>query len=266
MFVESFLDYFNKEDAVFLLNEIHSKFISKDHRSFNYPLKDRTCSSSMARLFNREVVKTLFFILLLPYILFTGRTIVLLGTSNFQSFFFSFLRYIPLIKIRIVFHSQLESLVKEKNERRRFGNLFINAINRMENSKNIKVLVLGKHIKSKLQLLGYTNVCSIPHPIPRSSFCSENKLPTDIPKKTHNIAMVGLIRDDSKNCNSVYDLEHSESTKVHVIGRAKNDFKIDYSTSISFQLWDRIYTELEFSRAIENIHSFIYFLGKKITN
>ncbi|EOA6616079.1 hypothetical protein ACH7WL_004245 [Vibrio vulnificus] len=262
MFVESFIDYFEDiNDVTYLLNETHSKYVKSEHKVFKFFFKDELCKSSIARLFNREVMKSFRLFTLLPYILFSRRKLVVLGTSNIQTYLVSLLKYLPFFTASIVLHSHPESLVKPPKERRKLGGVFIRAFGKIHNSKKFNILVLGAHIKENLAKLGYDGIFSIPHPVPKSSLVEFicDKYTTN---STHHIAMVGLIRNDTKNCNEIYNLKLDKTVHAHVIGRAKPDFPIIANDTISFKLWDHIYTDEEFIKEIENIHSFIYFFGE----
>ncbi|EHS7464945.1 hypothetical protein KWB77_002552 [Vibrio cholerae] len=262
MFVESFIDYFESNyDVAYLLNETHSKYVKSNHKVFKFFIKDTFCKSPITRLFNREVMKSIKLLLLLPYIILSKRKLVVLGTSNIQAYLLSFLKYLSIIHVSIVFHSQLESLIKEPSERRRFGGVFIKSFKSMHDSKLFNILVLGEHIKKNLNQLGFSNVSSIPHPIPKSSLL-DLKLKKESINLKHHIAMVGLIRDDAKNCNKIYDLKMDDSVHAHVIGRAKSDFKIIEKDNITFTLWSDIYTEEQFVSEVDIVDSFIYFFSE----
>lgn len=261
MFVESFVDYFEDgHDVSYLLNECHAKYVRSGNKVFKFFLKDYFCKNTKLRLFNREVFKTFRLLLLLPYIMLSNRRLVVLGTSNIQTYLLSFLKYLPMIKVSIVFHSQPESLLKTANERRKFGGVFIKAFNTIHGSDLFSILVLGEHIKKNLKNLGFFRINSIPHPVPKSSLV--DIVPTVISKDIHKVAMVGLIRNDTKNCNKIYDLQLNESAQAYVIGRAKADFSIIANEKVTLKLWDKIYTDEEFVEEIRYIHSFIYFFGE----
>ncbi|MEI8626731.1 hypothetical protein [Vibrio sp. M60_M70] len=262
MFVESFIDYFeSNSDVAYLLNETHSKYIKSNHKVFKFFIKDTFCKSPVTRLFNREIVKSIRLLLLLPYIILSKRKLVVLGTSNIQTYLLSFLKFLSFIHVSVIFHSQLESLVKEPSERRRFGGIFIKSFKSMHDSKVFNILVLGEHIKENLQQLGFSNVSSIPHPIPKASLLDLKPKRENIDLK-HHIAMVGLIRNDAKNCNKIYDLKMGDSVHAHVIGRAKPDFKIIKKDNITFTLWNDIYTEEQFVSEVDIVDSFIYFFSE----
>lgn len=262
MFVESFIDYFNqKDDTIFLLNDKHSLFLAPESRKIKFPLRDSICNSKLIRLFNREIVKTFSLLFMLPYILLSKRQLVILGTSNIQSFIVSLLNILPFLRVSIVLHGQVESLVKPIKDRRRFGGIFIKAFNKIHKSNRFNILVLGEHIKNNLLMLGYENIYSIPHPIPKSALAKS----VGEQKKSnakHEVAIIGLIRNDSKNCNKIYELNLDESVSLHVIGRAAPDFKIIEGHGVQFKLWNNIFLQSELELAITHIDSFLYFFGE----
>lgn len=59
--------------------------------------------------------------------------------------------------------------------------------------------------------------------------------------------MVGLLRDDKKNCNSIYELAiESPNVQLWAIGRAHRDFIVNKESRIHFKLWESIYSEGDF--------------------
>lgn len=246
----AFIDFFSTKDSVFLLNDVHSKSLPTGAKKFNFLLKDSLIRKKSIRIFNREVVKMLTLFFFIPYILLTKRTLCVLGASNIQ---FLLLALIPFLKIKQVVHGQAEALIKNKNDKTLAEKLFSFGFKYL-NKKSVKLLFLSKHINKNIN---QENVFFIDHPLPesvKSTAAAKVRHPERI-----KIAMVGLIRDDKKNCNAIYDMKvNIEHTQLWVIGRAHRDFIIDKKSDVKFKLWDAIYSEEDFNKEISEVDGFLY--------
>ena len=95
----------------------------------------------------------------------------------------------------------------------------------------------------------------IKHPLPSSKILRK---PKEFQANPLKLAIVGLLRNDKKNCNLIYDLSINGSTEIWAIGRAHKDFIINYDSKVKFKLWDSVYSDVEFENAIADIDGFIY--------
>ncbi|AXU94493.1 hypothetical protein CI789_04115 [Erwinia persicina] len=246
----AFIDFFSTKDTVFLLNDVHSKSLPTNAKKFSFVLKDSKIKRKLLRVFNREVIKTLTLFIFIPYILLTKRTLCILGASNIQFFLLAF---IPFLKIKQVVHGQAEALIKNKNDKTFAEKLFSYGFKHL-NKKNVNLLFLSKHINKKID---QCNFYFIDHPLPESVKSTANNLDNNTSRI--KIAMVGLIRDDKKNCNAIYDMKvNPEHTELWVIGRAHRDFVIDQKSQVMFKLWDSIYSQEEFNKEISEVDGFLY--------
>lgn len=258
MFAESFIEYFNENfECEYLLNEVHATYSNENSR---FLLDDTKIKNKWLRLVNREIFKLLSLVKRLPQIKRSNQIIVLLGTSNIQFYFLSILFSMLRIKFSVVMHSQLE-ILNPSSKRRRFGGLFIKALDKVKKNENGRVLVLGEHILKNINLLGYkSGFYSIPHPIPKSRISKQFKNESN--EKKGLFGIVGLIRNDTKKCGLIYSLKLNENRNIKVVGRRHNDFEVKASDQIQFKLWDDIYTDEEFMQEIEDISGFLYFFGE----
>lgn len=246
---ESFIQYFEKNaDNKFLLNHNHIKFLKNKKNAFKYPMNDSSIKNKIFRLINREIIKLITFVFFIPYIVFSKRKICVLGASNIQMYFLSLLSF---LSPKIVVHGQAESLLMPKTLSSR---LFVKAYHRF-NNKKINLLFLSYHIKNNIKY--HDNQYFIKHPLPDNpNFkLSHTKNHTD---NIYRIAIVGLIRNDKKNCNLIYDLKVKDNIELWVIGRAHSDFIIKKNSKVNFKLWDEIYSTEEFNEEIKKIDGFLY--------
>lgn len=249
---KSFIQYFNDKNAVFLLNNVHAKFVSEHAKKITFLLSDVNLKNRYFRLINREILKLLFFIFFIPYIYFSNRKLCILAASNIQMYVLSWLTW---LNPHIVVHGQAEIIVNKKVKSLP-SKLFKKAFYTFTR-KNIKLLFLSKHISNNL-------------PTNNSYYFIKHPLPSDIQTHTTEqnrtdklkIAMVGLIRNDKKNCNAIYDLEVGDNIELWVIGRAHRDFQVRKNTKIKFKLWDSVYTDDEFLESIKDIDGFLYLFDK----
>lgn len=258
MFGEAFLEYFEEyTDSKYLLNQVHSKYVKN---SYNFIFNDTKIKRTFSRVINREVFKTLCFLMYIPYVFFTKRKVVILGASNLQTFMITFLLYIVRVPVSWVCHGQAESLISD-NVPTKAGKLFSFSFKKLVHSKlKVKFLFLSRHILNNLpENLKSEKLFALNHPIPSSAI--KNLVTQNINQPT-KVAMVGLLREDKKNCNSIYKLRCNDSVELHAIGRKKSDFRVDKTTPIRFTIWDDIYTESEFNNAIQDIHGFLYFFDE----
>lgn len=254
LFVEAFIDFFEKKDCVFLLNDIHEKFLKSDNKkNIGYLLKESKIKNKYLRLFNREIIKLTWFFLLTPYFLITRRKICILGASNLQIFILSFF---PFLRPSIVMHGQAEALSNNNEALSKASKLFKYGFKKLSEA-GAKFLFLSKHIQKHLTYNG--NYYYIKHPLPSTKGLS---IPRELRRDPLKIAMVGLLRDDKKNCNLIYDLSVTDSTEIWAIGRAHRDFIVDYNSKIKFKLWKAVYSDEEFESAIADIDGFIYLFDK----
>ncbi|KZP67944.1 hypothetical protein ACQ7NX_02200 [Enterobacter cloacae subsp. dissolvens] len=250
LFIEAFVDFFEKKDCVFLLNDVHEKFLKNDRKNnIGFLLKDSKIKNKYLRLFNREAIKLLWFLLLVPYILITRRKVCVLGVSNLQLFFLSFFSY---LKPSIVMHGQAEALITNSENLSKASKLFKYGFDKLTKA-GIKFLFLSKHIEKNIISTG--NYFYIKHPLPSNKILKTPKELQDNPLK---LAMVGLLRNDKKNCNLIYDLSLNGTTEIWAIGRAHKDFIVNYDSKVKFKLWDSVYSDVEFEKAIAEIDGFIY--------
>ncbi|WP_288820676.1 hypothetical protein [uncultured Leclercia sp.] len=254
LFIEAFIDFFNKKDCVFLLNDVHEKLLKDEQRNnIGFLLKESKIKNKSLRLINREIIKLFWFTLLIPYILVTRRKVCLLGASNLQVFFLSFLSF---LKPSIVMHGQAEALSTNAERLSKASKLFRYGFKKLSKA-GAKFLFLSKHIEKNIIYLGDNYF--IKHPLPASKKLS---VPREVQGHPLKLAMVGLLRDDKKNCNLIYELSLNNDTELWAIGRAHNDFIVDYHSNVKFKLWNAVYTDEEFEREIANIDGFIYLFDK----
>ncbi|MCU3986594.1 hypothetical protein [Enterobacter mori] len=254
LFVEAFIDFFEARDSVFLLNDVHEKLLKGERKkNIHYLLTESKIKNKYLRLFNREIIKTLWFLLLIPYILINRRKICILGASNLQIFILSFFAF---LKPSIVMHGQAEAL-KNKNENlSKASTLFKYGFQKLTRY-GAKFLFLSKHIKKNIAYTG--NYFFINHPLPSSK---ESNKPRKILGNPLKLAIVGLLRDDKKNCNLIYSLSLNNACEIWAIGRAHKDFIINYDSKVKFKLWDSVYSDEEFENAIADIDGFIYLFNQ----
>jgi len=252
MFAEAMLEYFNiYENSEFLLNSEHRKFVKQSKQFF---FEDSLFKSQKGRLFNREFMKLFRLLLLLPYIKIKKKRLVILGVSNIQSIVLAYVIDFIGVKASVVMHSQLE-VFNDGAKKRKFAGLFKKAFNLFVSSSNFNILVLGEHIKKNLESIGFNHgIFSIPHPLPISRLRELDGITNpDV------YGIVGLIRNDTKNCNLIYDLKFNEGKMLKVVGRKTNDFTITKTKNIDFKIWDEIYSDADFNKEISNVGTFLYF-------
>jgi len=250
LFVEAFIDFFEKKDSVFLLNDVHGKLLKNNRKSnIGFLLKESKIKNKYLRLFNREVIKLLWFLLFVPYIILTRRQLCILGASNLHLFFLSFLTY---LKPSIVMHGQAEALITNSANLSKASRLFKYGFEKLTKA-GAKFLFLSKHIENNIMYRG--SYFYIKHPLPSSKILRK---PKEFQANPLKLAIVGLLRNDKKNCNLIYDLSINGSTEIWAIGRAHKDFIINYDSKVKFKLWDSVYSDVEFENAIADIDGFIY--------
>ncbi|AVY98480.1 hypothetical protein DAI21_12860 [Lelliottia sp. WB101] len=254
LFVEAFIDFFEKKDSIFLLNDVHEKFLKTNRKkNIGYLLKESKIKNTYLRLINREIIKVVWFIILAPYMLMTRRKICILGASNLQVFILSFFSF---LKPSIVMHGQAEALSANAQKLSKAAKLFKYAFQKLSKA-GAKFLFLSKHIKKNIAYNG--NYYYIKHPLPSNKISNTAR---EVQGKPLKLAMVGLLRDDKKNCNKIYDLSTSSSTEIWAIGRAHKDFIVNYDSDVKFKLWDTVYSDEEFESVIKDIDGFIYLFDK----
>lgn len=250
LFAEAFINYFDKKDSVFLLNNVHMKFCSTaNDKNKNFVFTDDKIKNRKFRLFNREIIKFITFLAYIPFILFSKRKVCILGASNLQVFFLSFLSF---LKFRIVIHGQAEALLKGKQKKSLASRMFVYGFKRLSEA-GTKFLFLSHHIKKNID--DDTACYFIKHPLPSGYGFSKAKVINTRPLR---LAMVGLLRNDKKNSNLIYDLKPNSNVELWAIGRAHGDFLVDEQSDVKFKLWDYVYSNDEFEAAIKDIDGFIY--------
>tara|TARA_R110002167_G_scaffold195810_1_gene398584 strand:- start:59700 stop:60809 length:1110 start_codon:yes stop_codon:yes gene_type:complete len=258
MINKAFVDFFLKTNSIYLLNESHATFIGGKS---GFLFKDSMFKGKLLRIINREFFKLLVFFGYYLRSIVTGRHLVILGASNLQSFFLSLVFFITRTNVSWVFHGQTESIIKVENSTYA-QKIFKLAFYFIRNS-NCNILFLSKHIKKELECFDTNGrFFYIPHPIPQSLISNINPV-KQVQRSKLNSAIVGLLRDDKKNCNKIYDLAKSNrALNLYAIGRSHSDFIVDDNSTVNYRLWDKIYSDDEFKNAIADVQIFLYFFDE----
>jgi hypothetical protein len=149
-------------------------------------------------------------------------------------------------------HGQAEALITTPANLSKASKLFKFGFEKLTKA-GAKFLFLSKHIEKNIISTG--KYFYIKHPLPANKILKKPKKLQCNPLK---LAMVGLLRNDKKNCNLIYDLSLNGSTELWAIGRAHTDFIVNYESKVKFKLWSSVYSNIEFENAIEEIDGFIY--------
>ncbi|MDV5245502.1 hypothetical protein [Shewanella xiamenensis] len=223
---------------------------------------DGKIKNKYLRLINREVCKLVIFIFRMLSSSFSGRKTILLGASNLQFFILMLVVFVTRTSVSIVLHGQVEALLKKNKS---FASKLFYLGFKISKYCNVKFLYLSKHIEKNI-IFGKNNFfCK--HPLPKriikqlndSDLQAGNSFSSPI-----SAAVVGLIREDKKNCSQIYRLSTKiapEICKLSIIGRLHTDFIPEDASTVVHKTWDSIYSEYEFINAINDVSIFLYFFN-----
>lgn len=254
----------NKE-IIFFSDKHYMKFGAVNFKGVNFNRKNK-----IIKFINRDIINPL---LLLFFTLTNARKIdkiIISGFSKHQIVFLYFLSFLHK-NISYLFHSQLEIFDQEFPK----GKSFIKKINikinfyfyrKIIENKMIKKLVLGEHIIENLKsFLKCNSIFSTPHPYTALDYISfkksgHKKLIENFTKKNRVYGVIGLLRDDTKNSSSIYNIAiNNPDCKFEIVGRIGPDFKLNNSiTNINHTIFEKLVSEEILYNSARNITDLIF--------
>ncbi|MHA6636960.1 hypothetical protein ACX3OY_24615 [Citrobacter farmeri] len=257
----AFLEYFSKFESLVLVNDTLKKKCLDLDLSFLPSFSDSRSNSNLSRWLFRECFKVIYTVLVLLANVLPRRRVVFLAMSQFQFFIFSLVCFVFRFKVSIVMHHYAECLIKPKSELTFSERLFFIGYRVFNRLSDVRFLYLSKHIKNAIP--DSDKNYYINHPIPLSMI---RDVPIDkigLQNDEINIATIGLLSSSRKNSHFINKLIYNEKYNLWVIGRFAKNEEFTINKSIRSQLWNGMYTSVEFREAISNIDCFVYFFDKE---
>lgn len=152
--------------------------------------------------------------------------LVILGATGTQLFILAFfLRLFPSKRqaIRLFFHSELEFFDSKKGINKYFAKL---AVKSMKLCNMINTAVLSSHIKKNMvaESNDYESVYLVRHPMPQFTEALFKKLSSNVMDKANlQLAVIGLLRGDTKNLDQAAVLRQLTNVNVNFFGRLGPD-------------------------------------------
>lgn len=258
----SFLEYFSCFRSTVLVNETLKKNCDDLDLNFYPPFKDANSSRRFSRWLYREIYKVGYTLLILMGNLFHKRRVVFLAMSQFQFFVFGFVCFLLRIKASIVMHHYAEGLVKSKIDIKLSDKLFLIGHHFFNRLDTTRFLYLSKHIEKSIPFSEKNYF--INHPIPKRMIDSVD-VPTHIADERSivNIATIGLLSPSRKSSHMINELNGGLNYTLWVVGRFAANEEFQISSHVKSKIWDGMYSNEEFQRAIKNMDCFIYFFDKE---
>ncbi|MBU77402.1 MAG: hypothetical protein CMK63_10445 [Pseudoalteromonadaceae bacterium] len=149
--------------------------------------------------------------------------VIILGATGTQLFLLSLIMKIfktKREKIRLFYHSELEFLDNKKGINKLFARF---AVKSFKLSNLIKTAVLSEHIKMNMLKMSdaYAGVKVVRHPMPsiNKNFVIKRIEKADTDEPRYKLAVIGLLRGDTKDLNTPIKLRNLKSIDTNFFGR-----------------------------------------------
>lgn len=204
------------------------------------------------KLYGWSVLREFYLILLI--LLNRKNRIIFFGSTGLGAMVISILFKIKIAKTNNIMyfcHSELEGV--SANWRGIQKRLFGCAVHRLDFFKNAKVAVLSSHIKENLEREYGFNLKCVSHPPSLSETRNLSKI-----GEIKNIAIVGLIRSDTKDLSTIMEfskLASKQGIRLYAYGRNKEN--LDLGAFICDETFSKHYTEDEVEFKLLNVDAIL---------
>ncbi|EKO3667338.1 hypothetical protein M3891_003115 [Vibrio metschnikovii] len=253
----------------FLTKRLKTYYIS--HQSFekfgvdvNEPLCFHYKDNDFKKFFKRDLWGPIKLLITLLFRHKDFQRVCIIGYSPIQiiSLFLITRLYRNRVKFSYLFHSQLEvynNAISTKGSLKSFiKGTYKKIYASILSDDQISKLVLGNHIKNNLtESLSVKNLSSIYHPYTIKDYLNFKKKDLNFDKKV--FGTVGLLRDDTKNSSSIYDLASQyPDEKFKVVGRAGPGFSFRILPNVENIQLKGLVSEEELTELSSDINYLIY--------